>query len=507
MEKHVRNAKLNISMTLLSQITTSLCNFILSGVILNTFGSVLYGITNSINQFLSYVSLLEGGVGRVGRAEMYKPLANADSYGVSRVYHALKRFFFFVGIICIAYILFLSLAYYDLAHIDQYSRKYIFALVWILGLITISKYLGGLTNMSLLVADQKQYIANIIIACTAALGMVIALVCVFLRTDLLIVKLVCSLAYIARPVAYGIYVKKQYDLPKVNQDYSKLEQKWSGIGQNIAMFLHTNTDIVLLTLFADIRLVAVYSVYSLVVSNIRLIAITFSSGMEGAMGAVFAVGNQTEFKETFEKYQFVMFLAVFVLFGVTAALILPFVTLYTSKTADVNYIQPMFALLFLLVEVSECIMHPCSSLAVSTNQIKETKWAYYLEVIFNISLSSLLLRWNPLLGLMIGTFVAVLIKNVVFAVYASKKILHKSIFSILKPLVIVYIEIFLSMILGCALLYSGRIQNYLHWFLAAICVALCMVVFAIVVALLFYNKECKIYINNFIMLCRKKSLS
>ena len=95
MEKHVRNAKLNILMTLLSQITTSLCNFILSGVILNTFGSVLYGITNSINQFLSYVYLLDGGVGRVGRAEMYKPLANADSYGVSRVYHALKRFFFF----------------------------------------------------------------------------------------------------------------------------------------------------------------------------------------------------------------------------------------------------------------------------------------------------------------------------------------------------------------------------------------------------------------------------
>ena len=483
-------------MTLVSQVVTSLCNFVLSGVLLNTFGSVLYGITTSINQFLSYVSLLEGGVGRVGRAEMYKPLAEDDFYGVSRVYHALKRFFAGIGIICVAYIFILSLVYYDLAHIDQYSRKYIFALVWILGITTIAKYLGGMTNLSLLVADQRQYIANIIIAGTSVLSVVLALVFVFLRTDLLYIKLICSLTFIARPVAYSLYVKKQYQLPRVNHDYSKLEQKWSGIGQNIAMFLHTNTDIVLLTILVDIRLVAVYSVYSMVVSNIRLIAIAFSSGMEGALGEVYASGNEDELRSVYQKYQLIIFFAVFVLFGTTAVMILPFVTLYTAKAADVNYIQPMFALFFVLIEASECMMHPCCTLAVSTNQIKETRWAYYLEVILNLSISLLLIHWNPLLGLILGSFVAVTIKNIVFLRFASTQILKTNILTLFKPLIIMYIQICLAMQAGGLLLNSDRIQSYLHWIIWAVFAGVVMVVCAAVVSFAFYTEDVKQFIKN-----------
>lgn len=497
-KKHVRNVKLNISMTLLSQVTTSLCNFILSGVLLNTFGSVLYGITSSVNQFLSYVSLLEGGVGRVGRAEMYKPLAENDDYGVSRVYYALQRFFRGIGIISLVYILFLSLAYYDLAHIEHYSRKYIFALVWVLGIAILSKYLGGLTNLCLLVADQRQYIANIIIAVTTILGLVAALACVFLQTNLLVIKLIFGFAYVARPIAYGIYVRKQYKLPPANGNYSKLEQKWSGIGQNIALFLHSNTDIVLLTLFADIHLVAVYSVYSLVISNIRLIAITFSSGMEGALGELYVSGNQTDLQKAYQKYQFIMFFAVFVLFGTTAVMLLPFITLYTEKATDVNYIQPLFAMLFVLIEASECIMHPCNTLAVSTNKIKETRWAYYWEVILNLTISLLLIWWNPLLGLIIGTFVATMVKNIAFAVYASCKVLKSSMLNIFKPLVIINLEIMLSIKAGYILLNAEKIQNYLDWVLWAFFVVLCQVILAIAISFVFYNKEIKQFIKSII---------
>lgn len=490
-------------MTFMSQIITSLCNFLLSGVLLNAFGSVLFGITSSINQFLSYISLLEGGVGRVGRAEMYKPLAEEDSYGVSRVYYALKRFFFGVGIICIAYIFFLSIAYYDIAGIDTtYSRKYIFVLVWILGLVTISKYLGGLTNLCLLVADQKQYIGNTIIAVTTVLGVIFALLFVKLGADLLYIKLIISMAYVIRPVAYAIYVKKRYALPKVGKDYSKLEQKWSGIWQNIAFYLHSNTDIVLLTFFADIRLVAVYSVYSLVISNIRLIAITFSSGMEGALGAVYSSGEKNLLKQTYMKYQMGMFFVVSVLFGSTAVLILPFVKLYTVNAADVNYIQPLFALFFLMAEASECVMHPCNTLAVSANQIRETRGAYYWEVILNLTISIALIWWNPLLGLMLGTFTAVFVKNIFFAVYAAKKILEIKIIEIMKPLLLVYLELITAMGIGMVLWSIGNIETPWQWILWAVLVVIGMLIMTLSVSMIFYPKDVKLFLGK--KLCGKK---
>ena len=93
-------------------------------------------------------------------------------------------------------------------------------------------------------------------------------------------KLGSSLIFVVRPLLYAVYVKKHYHLPKMGKGEAVLTQKWTGISQHIAYFLHTNTDVVLLTLFANARLVAVYAVYSMVVSSIRAIAEASVGGME-----------------------------------------------------------------------------------------------------------------------------------------------------------------------------------------------------------------------------------
>ena len=89
----MRNTKKNITTTLLSQVVSTVCGVVIPCVLISTFGSAMYGLTTSIAQFLSYISLLESGIGRVARAEMYAPLAKKDDLEVSRVYYAIKRFF------------------------------------------------------------------------------------------------------------------------------------------------------------------------------------------------------------------------------------------------------------------------------------------------------------------------------------------------------------------------------------------------------------------------------
>ena len=110
----MRNSKKNIITTLLSQLVITACGIVIPRVMISTFGSAIYGLTTSIAQFLSYISLLEGGIARVARAELYKPLAKGDQLGVSRVYHAVKHFFQIVGIAFVGYALVLSVVYYDI---------------------------------------------------------------------------------------------------------------------------------------------------------------------------------------------------------------------------------------------------------------------------------------------------------------------------------------------------------------------------------------------------------
>lgn len=86
-------AKRNIATALCNQLITTACGIVTLRVLLASFGSEAYGICASITQFLSYIMLLESGIGGVARAKLYAPLARRDMCEVSAVYNAIRRFF------------------------------------------------------------------------------------------------------------------------------------------------------------------------------------------------------------------------------------------------------------------------------------------------------------------------------------------------------------------------------------------------------------------------------
>ena len=64
----------NIVSNIILQIVTILSGFVIPKLILEYFGSNVNGLVSSLNQFLSYINLLEGGITGVVAANMYKPL-------------------------------------------------------------------------------------------------------------------------------------------------------------------------------------------------------------------------------------------------------------------------------------------------------------------------------------------------------------------------------------------------------------------------------------------------
>ena len=71
-------AKKNILTSLVSQLVVLVCGIVVPRLMIGEFGSEAYGATTSITQFLAYITLLEGGIGGVARAVLYKPLAQKD---------------------------------------------------------------------------------------------------------------------------------------------------------------------------------------------------------------------------------------------------------------------------------------------------------------------------------------------------------------------------------------------------------------------------------------------
>ena len=101
----------NTFSSLLYQIVAIICGFILTRIILMTFGSDVNGLVNSISQFLGIISFLELGVGAVVQSSLYKPIAEHDNEQISRIMKFANRFFHFIALFLFCYVIILIIVY------------------------------------------------------------------------------------------------------------------------------------------------------------------------------------------------------------------------------------------------------------------------------------------------------------------------------------------------------------------------------------------------------------
>ena len=127
------DTKKTLVTSLVLQIITIICGFILPRLILQSFGSVYNGIVNSVNQFLSCVTLLRAGIGGVTRAALYKPLEENDTNKISAIVNASEKFMRKIaGIFVILLVIFAMI--YPLFVKEDFTWLFAFSLVLILGI-------------------------------------------------------------------------------------------------------------------------------------------------------------------------------------------------------------------------------------------------------------------------------------------------------------------------------------------------------------------------------------
>ena len=487
----LHKSKLNMLTTLMKQLIATVCGILLPRVIIGAFGSVVYGATTSIAQFLSYISLLEGGIGRVARGALYEPLAKGDKEQVSRIHQAIRRFFLNIAAVFLVYTLIIAFFYKDIADLAMFDRPFVFGLVVAISLSTMANYLGGIADLTLMNADQKQYLTNTVMSITNILNVGLVVLLVLAGSNILVVKLATALVFVTRRIFYTGYVKKHYRLPKVDARGYQLEQKWTGMGQHIAFFLHTNTDIILLTVFASLEMVSVYAVYYLVVRSVWDISSSFSGGMEAAFGELIAKGKTDALHRSYRKYSMILTLVALLLFGCTGVLIVPFVRLYMAGVTDANYIQPLFAIILLVAEAINCFVLPYTTLPISANRLKATRWGSYGEAILNIGLSVILIQWNPLLGVAIGTLTATIYKAVFYMNYTAKHILSDGVWKFRGRLLGAVAVLAAVSCVGMTVMWNIPMANFFVWALWAAAVFAVVAVITLAFGFAAYPVELK----------------
>lgn len=477
----------NTAASLIAQITTLVCGFILPRLFLQHYGSEVNGLVNSISQFLSVIAFLELGVGAVVQSSLYKPLAEKDNQQISKVMVSANKFFQRLARILLVYVISLMIIYPYIAN-QNFGFIYTATLIAAISISTFAQYYFGIVNSLLLNADQRGYIQYNAQTVTIILNTIVCAIMISMNGTIQVVKLVTSIIYLARPIILQIYVNNHYKINwKIKYTQEPIKQKWNGVAQHVASVVLDGTDTIVLTVFSTLSNVSIYSVYFLVVKGVKTLFLSVTNGIQALIGELWAKQELDQLKSFFGWIEWLIHTGTTYVFSCTAALIVPFIQVYTLGIRDANYIQPTFAILLTLANAMHCLRLPYNIMVLAAGHYKQTQRNYIVAAILNIVVSVLTVKIWGLIGVAIGTLVAMTYQTIWLAIYDSRHFIYWPLKKVIRQFLVDIISSFLIISFGSHIVLKDI--TYFNWFFMAIKVAIVALFVAFCLNSLFYRSK------------------
>ncbi len=482
-----RKMLLNTASSLMSQLVSVICGFIVPRLILEQFGSEVNGLTQSIKQFLTIISFLDLGVGQVIRSSLYRPLAKKDRTQISAVMASGRKFYGTLIKGMVIYVIALTVAYPLLAK-QNYSWPYTASLIVAMSISSFAQFYFGILNDQLLQADQRGYILYL---CQIGSNIANAILCVILMRlggSIQGVKLVTSTVFLLKALFLEIYVRRHYQIDrKIRYDGEPIKQKWNGVAQHISAVVLDGTDMIVLTLFSTLSNVSVYSVYYMVISSIQQLYQSAAAGVQAAAGNLWAKKDKEAQERLFDNAQMCLHYATVFLFSCIGLLIVPFIRVYTNGFVDADYIQPVFATVLTVAYGIRCLRTPYNIWILAAGDYKKTQRCHITAAAINLILSVAAVWLSGLLGIAIGTLVAMVYQTLWMAIYNIKNLLKRSWWNVFKQFCVDILTA--AAICLAASFISLKDVSYWGWFVMAVQVGLIAAFVSAVSAVVFYRKQ------------------
>lgn len=470
--------------------------------IILAYGSEINGLSSTIIRVLSLINLIQAGAVGAAIFQMYKPVADNDYKTQSEILYSSKKFY---GMFTIVYVFLSSIVggFYSiyLGHSVLTSKKIFLAFMIMTLNGAVQLYVTSLCDI-FFAPHQKKYFITIS-----------QIICQIVNYGLLTFVLYFNFSFINIYVAMltggivgsslNIYFYRKYTKGKIceepeNRHYKIPDRKYlmlACIGSEVI----TAAPTVIITTFIGLLHSSVFSVYSLVFLSMK----TLLSTIQLSVSPIF--GNLTKTSEN-EKLFYIYDLVelITIMFGTmlsvcTAALIIPFIKLYTAGIKDVNYMYPLLAV-FVVIFI-------CLFTAQTSFGYVSTVYGLFKQTC-NITLSSSLIGivvsvictvlWGMpyvMIGLIINQILSlfvtmhVLKKNIIW--YKSKGLFRRCTFMIINTggtLVIFFKS-------------KWSINSWSSWFLNVIIMAFLIMIIISVYCLLFERKQMKsicVYMKQFL---------
>lgn len=482
-------SKANVLAGLTYQIINTVMGLILPYLFITQFGSETNGLLNSITQLYVYLQIFEAGVGTATRQALYKPLIKNDKKSVNSILAATHIYYKRTGYLYFAFVVLLSLIYPYLV-VSQISYKTITLVILLQGFASAWSYYVQAKYNVLLRADGRVYVQYALLLCSSILRNAGKIIAIKLGCDIIIVQAINLLVAMIESFLVILYIKKRFKWLnfKCKPDFTAINQKNYVLIQWIAWLIFNHTDVMMLTLICrDLRIVSVYSLYTLVFTAIQNVLESIRNSYQFKIGQMYSVshGDATCY---YRKYRVIYTVVMFALCTTCMILISPFISLYTKNVRDTNYLLKYLPELFFLSNVFYSLREVYRQPIDAAGHFKRSQYIVVLEMILNLSITFALISRYSIHGALIGTIIALAIGLVMTIKYDYTHILVKSYMKDDFILIVACGIIAAAFCRGRSLLTVG-IDSYLQLVFRSVAIAMAVgIVYAV-----FYIIATKVY--------------
>lgn len=426
-DSRIEKTKKNFIYAVILQISKLLLVFINRIIFVKILGSVYLGINGLFSNILSMLSIADLGITTAMMYSLYKPLAEHDEDKVSMYIHYFKKVYNIIALIVLVLgIILIPFLRYIVNLPENVDHIYLYYMLLVVNTALTYLYIYKTTLLS---ADQKMYIISkydTIFQFVMFVMQIIVLVVTKSFMLYLLSNLICTLL---GNVFKARETDKLYPYLKNNTNLISKKEK-NEIYKNVkSLFIYkiggviqSNTDNILISIFAGTILVGYYSNYSTIILTVTSFISLIFNAIKASLGNYINTNDKKEQLKLFYIFENFNFWVV----GFCSICFIELIPLFVRICFGEEYIMSDMVLL-----AAVAIFY--------TQNIRQTIWMYRETTgLFNktkyISLitSSLNLLFSIILGYYYkteGVLIATVISNMIYAWWKEPILLFKEYFN------------------------------------------------------------------------------
>ena len=419
------------------QLLNIVLQFAVRTIFINTLGKEYLGIDGLFSNILSMLSLAELGVGSAIAFRLYKPLGDKDEKRVRVLlkfyrlaYKAIGGLIFILGLILIPFLPVLIKDYDSLEGLGINA-----VLLFLLFLMqSVSSYLFLAYRSTVVTADQKQYVLDLVNYAVRVLTSVLQIILLIVFKSFIIYTVVAIFTEIGDSLLKGIVAKKKYPqffIPEEDKlSKEEIKEMFEDCG---ALFLYKVNGVVVkasdnlvLSMFIGITAVGLYSNYLLIHNVCSQLIKRLFNATRASMGNLFAT-------ETMErKYGFfrVVNFMTALMFGTAGVGVAVCGNEVIEVWLGTDYVLAQSVPILIGIELF------FAGIAVNLGQVRSIsgifRQAWYrplLGIIINIIVSVVFVQFWGISGVILGTIASYVLTNFLI----EPALIYKYAFNNYKP--------------------------------------------------------------------------